>query len=167
MYPAVPRSIPRARQALREFARRRAGFAADDVDAVGLAVTEAVTNSVKHAYLGRPGAVEVLASVVRHELWILISDQGCGYRTAASDPGLGLGLAVIAGLCDDLVITERPHGGTDLEMAFRPAARRGARTADPSARRSCPPRLTSGRSRTPAAARPLPRPRSARGRGGR
>jgi hypothetical protein len=33
--------------------------------------------------------------------------------------GLGLGLAVIAGLTDDLVIIERSGSGTELQMHFR------------------------------------------------
>ena len=51
---AEPSSVPRARRALREFAAA-AGATVDQVDAVRLASSEAVTNAVLHAYRDEPG----------------------------------------------------------------------------------------------------------------
>ena len=83
-----------------------------------LAVSEAVTNAVVHAYRGRSGTVRVAGAVASGELWVLVSDGGCGYQTPPERPGLGLGLVLIADACDEFVIAERAEGGTEARMQF-------------------------------------------------
>jgi serine/threonine-protein kinase RsbW len=116
-YPAVARSIPQVRLAVTQFATR-SGIAGDPLEAVRLAVTEAVTNVVKHAYPGRTGAFHVTVAVADSELWVLVSDDGCGYQTPSQCPGLGWGLALIARYSEGYVITERGTGGTEVRMRF-------------------------------------------------
>lgn len=116
-YPAVADSVPRARAAVAEFARQ-AGMAKDRIEGLRLAVSEAVTNVVRHAYPSGPGAVAVTAGQASDELWVLIADCGCGHQIVSSNPGLGFGLGIIAHECDELVIAERSAGGTELRMRF-------------------------------------------------
>lgn len=116
-FPAIAESVPQARSAVAEFARQ-AGMAKDRVDGVRLAVSEAMTNVVRHAYPDRDGSVAVTASRASDELWVLVADRGCGHQTASANPGLGFGLGIIAHECDDLVIAERSDGGTELRMRF-------------------------------------------------
>ena len=137
-YPATPASVPPGAVArLAEFAAA-AGATDSQVDAVRLAASEAMTNSVLHAYRGEPGSIYVNAAVVSGELWILISDDGCGLKPRADRPGLGLGLGLISQLSDDCAIVSRPSGGTEVRIRFtlvRAAAESqssdGARTAAP------------------------------------
>jgi serine/threonine-protein kinase RsbW len=117
-YPAVAKSIPHARLAVTQFAAR-SGVAGEPLDAVRLAVTEAVTNAVKHAYPETTGAFHVTAAVTGGELWVLVADDGCGYQTPSRHPGLGCGLTIIAQLSEEYVITERATGGTEVRMPFR------------------------------------------------
>ena len=65
-YEAAPGSVAQARAQLAEFAAA-AGATAEQVDAVRLAASEAMTNSVLHAYRGAPGSIDVNASVVSGE----------------------------------------------------------------------------------------------------
>jgi anti-sigma regulatory factor (Ser/Thr protein kinase) len=116
-FPAVAETVPRARHALAGFAAR-AGSSGEQIDAVRLTSSEAVTNAVLHAYRGEPGAIQVTAAVVAQELWVLIADEGCGMQPRGDQPGLGLGLGLIAKLTDDFEIVARSGGGTEVRMRF-------------------------------------------------
>lgn len=115
--PAAAESVPRARQLVAAFARQ-AGLTGQRLDMLRLAVSEAVTNVVVHAYRGRSGTVRVAAAIASGELWVLVSDSGCGYQTPPATPGLGLGLMLMADACDEFVIAERAEGGTEARMQF-------------------------------------------------
>ncbi|HEY6584760.1 MAG TPA: ATP-binding protein [Gaiellaceae bacterium] len=75
-----------------------------------LAVTEACSNSVRHAYQdGREGAVEVLYELHSDRLVVEVSDDGEGFTVAdqaAAGAGAltegGLGIAIIRELADEL-----------------------------------------------------------------
>jgi anti-sigma regulatory factor (Ser/Thr protein kinase) len=77
-----------------------------------------VTNAVVHAYRGGPGGIHVNTAVVSSELWILISDDGCGLEPGANRPGLGLGLGLISQVSDDFAIVSRASGGTEVRIRF-------------------------------------------------
>ena len=96
-----------------------AGASGEQLDAIRLAASEAITNAVLHAYEETLGTVQISASCTLGELWLLISDDGVGLRSGSTRGGLGLGLAVIAQLADDFQIVRRSTGGTELEMRFR------------------------------------------------
>ena len=90
---------------------------------LALAVGEALANSVVHAYRGRAvGTVEVTAGLCDDRLLVAVSDHGCGLVPRPDSPGLGLGLAMISQVTDDLRIYEREGGGTELRMSFVMAA---------------------------------------------
>jgi serine/threonine-protein kinase RsbW len=117
-YPALPDSVPRARNAVTAFARE-AGAQGRRLEAVQLAASEAITNAVMHAYeASARGEVQVSASYIEDELWVLIADTGHGMRPRDNSPGLGLGLALIAQLADEFQILSRGSGGTELRMRF-------------------------------------------------
>jgi serine/threonine-protein kinase RsbW len=117
-YEAEPRSVAQARAELASFA---SGTGAPDVlvDGVRLAVSEAVTNAVRHAYPLEPGEVRVCASVAEQELEVVVSDDGCGVRSDRDDSGLGLGLALIHEVSDQMTLAPRASGGTEVRMRFR------------------------------------------------
>jgi anti-sigma regulatory factor (Ser/Thr protein kinase) len=105
-YPALPESVAVVRAALVDFAMR-IGASQATIAAVELAVSEAVTNVVVHAYrdAAEPGVVEVAAARASGELCVIVADAGSGLRPRPDSPGLGLGLGLIAQVSDgvDLV----------------------------------------------------------------
>jgi anti-sigma regulatory factor (Ser/Thr protein kinase) len=121
-YPAVASTVPKLRRALAELAAE-AGAAEKEVEAVRLAVSEAVTNVVLHAYRDSAGPVHVSADLAGSELWVLIADDGCGLHPVTDSPGLGMGLALIADLTDDFSIVSRSSGGVEVRMRFNVGAR--------------------------------------------
>ena len=117
-WPASPEHVGDARRAA-SAAARRAG--ADDpvLDAVRLAVSEAVSNVVVHGYRGRAsGAFVVAVEWERDELRITVRDEGCGMQPRADSPGAGLGLPLIANLAESFSVTAPPEGGTEVSMTF-------------------------------------------------
>ena len=68
---------------------------------------DVVQQAVLHAYRGGPGLIYVNAAVASGELWILISDDGCGLKPRADKPGLGLGLGLISQVSDDFAVVSR------------------------------------------------------------
>ena len=116
-YPAVADSIPRAREEVSEFAES-AGATAEQLDAIRLAVSEAATNVVVHAYGGSPGEIRLNACVDEDDLLIEVADEGLGLRPRIDGPGLGVGLALISRFADAFTIATRDSGGTEVQMRF-------------------------------------------------
>ncbi|MGN6870756.1 MAG: ATP-binding protein [Solirubrobacteraceae bacterium] len=117
-YPALAESVRTARHTLARFAAD-AGASREQVEAVRLAASEALTNVVRHAYPDVPGSVHITAAVAGGELCVLIADDGHGIHPHLHRGGLGLGLGLIASLCDELQIVKRCTGGTGLWLWFK------------------------------------------------
>jgi anti-sigma regulatory factor (Ser/Thr protein kinase) len=134
-YPAVPEAVPIARGALTAVATG-AGATGEQLEEIRLAVSEALTNAVLHAYGDdETGSFHVTAAIAGGDLWVLIDDDGHGLHAGKESPGLGIGLALISGLSDDFSIVSRASGGTEVQMRFdlRGAAS-GARVITPEGR---------------------------------
>jgi len=114
---AIAGSVSDARRRIVAFA---AELGADrDLQArVALAVSEAATNVVVHAYPDAgPRPLHVAADFEEGDLEVVVADQGEGLRTRRS-PGLGAGLGIIAETCDEFVVREREPAGVELWMRF-------------------------------------------------
>jgi anti-sigma regulatory factor (Ser/Thr protein kinase) len=118
-YEAVPGAVRAARVAVARFAAD-AGASTAIVDAVLLSVSEAVTNSVVHAYrdVSVPGPVTVSAKVADAELLITVVDEGCGWGAASDERSLGLGLTLIARQAADLEIIRGDTTGSEVRIRF-------------------------------------------------
>jgi anti-sigma regulatory factor (Ser/Thr protein kinase) len=117
-YEADPESVGRARAELAGFASR-AGASPTLVDEVRLAVSEAVTNAVRHGYPLESGEIRVRAFIGDDVLEVVVSDDGCGVHRAGTGPGdSGLGLALICEVADQMTLAPRSGGGTDVRMRF-------------------------------------------------
>jgi len=118
--PAVPESVAELRHTAREVAER---VGADErvANDVGLAVSEAVTNAVVHAYRDSArGALALSAEAADEKLCFEVTDQGTGLVPRKDSPGMGLGLPLIARLTEHFEVCPGPHGrGTRLCMTFR------------------------------------------------
>jgi serine/threonine-protein kinase RsbW len=88
---------------------------------IKLAITEACTNVVIHAYEeGETGDLEVDASVDDDErrLMVVIRDRGRGIVPRPDSPGLGLGLPLIATLAASLELGKDDDDNTEVRMSF-------------------------------------------------
>jgi anti-sigma regulatory factor (Ser/Thr protein kinase) len=117
-FPAQADQVRLARRAVAAYAREHGAV---DPDGIALAVSEAVTNAVIHAYVDelRPGDVEVFAE--RHPddgLEIHVCDEGRGMMPRSDSPGLGVGLPLVAKLAQRFRVESRPSGGTAVSMVF-------------------------------------------------
>ncbi|HWH15269.1 MAG TPA: ATP-binding protein [Miltoncostaeaceae bacterium] len=117
--PAEPDSLAIVRQAVTGVAEVL-GLPEERLDDLKVAVTEACTNVVLHAYAGDTGAMEVRVRQDDRSLVVTVRDEGAGIvpRAEKTSPGLGLGLQMIAALADDVRIAAGDGGGTSVRMAF-------------------------------------------------
>jgi serine/threonine-protein kinase RsbW len=120
LLPAAPENVVVARQAITGLCEGL-GFPSRSTDDVRLAVTEACTNVVVHAYApDTPTAqLELEATAVEHELLVTIRDRGRGMGVFTGAAGLGLGLPLIAALTRAVEMRAGPGGvGTEIAMTF-------------------------------------------------
>lgn len=119
--PSAAENIPLVRHAMAGFLEGHALPDALSSDVL-LAVTEACTNVVQHAYrdttVDGDGEIEVSAERARDTLTISVRDRGRGFAPRVDSPGLGLGLPVIAALTQNVEIRPLPPSGTEVVMTF-------------------------------------------------
>lgn len=124
---AVPSNVSVARIAVATFAAN-ADFSVPDIEEVKVAVSEAVSNVVLHAYPAGPGDVLLVAKVRDSELTIHVQDQGCGISDIekAKEPGfttlpehMGLGFSFIESFMDSFSIESAVGSGTTVMMVKR------------------------------------------------
>ena len=115
---AQPDQIRLIREEVKAYATENG---AADPNAVALAVSEAVTNAVVHAYVDapEPGEIEVVAQMVPGDgLEIVVCDDGRGMLPRHDSPGVGLGLPLVATLAESFEVQVRASGGPQVRMAF-------------------------------------------------
>ena len=120
--PAKPEYIALGRLALTGIERFRP-FPEGVLGDMKLALTEACTNSVQHAYDGGEGIVEIVYELHADRLVVEVSDSGEGFEPSEAVPQnseelaeSGLGIAIIQALTDELEIGERNGGGSRLRF---------------------------------------------------
>lgn len=121
--PAKAEYITLGRLALTAIARVRP-LSEETLSDLKLALTEACTNSVRHAYReGRAGTVEILYQIEPDRLVVEVADDGQGFEPADLGGGGngdlsegGLGIAIIRAVADEVEIDERESGGSRLRF---------------------------------------------------
>src|SRR5919204_6284901 len=123
--PARAEYITLCRLALTGLARLRA-LSDELVADLKLALTEAASNSVRHAYGDDAGSVEIAYELYGDRLVIEVVDDGEGFDPA-EDGTLGdlesmteggLGIAIIRSIADEFALSRGPHGrGSRLRFA--------------------------------------------------
>ena len=128
--PARAEGVGVVRQALAGLADALA-FDAAVLSDMKMAVTEACTNVVVHAYDSDSGMLEVEMRAAEEGLTIVVRDHGSGIQprpARAEPPALGLGLPLIAALSDAFELRGSAGRGTEVRMTFA-----YTRDADPAA----------------------------------
>jgi anti-sigma regulatory factor (Ser/Thr protein kinase) len=123
----LSREVPATAEAIGPLRRWVEGICADAGGScrqradVALAVSEALSNVVMHAYVGRTphGTMRIRTDTVEHRLLVEVEDDGIGIRPRLDSPGGGMGLALMAMLAADLELGAGPAGnGALVKMAF-------------------------------------------------
>ena len=84
-----------------------------------LAITEACSNVVVHAYADRePGPLLVDATLEDGGLTVVVRDEGPGIAPHPDSPGLGLGLPLIASLAESVELGRDEQERTEVRMTF-------------------------------------------------
>ena len=122
-YPALASQIPAIRHAVGDVARGL-GAGDDVLLQINLAVSEAATNAILHAYRDRAaGEAGDVRIVVRgngdRALVVHVHDDGIGLAPRPDSPGLGLGLCLMAHETERFEVCKSPDGGTEVVLHFR------------------------------------------------
>ena len=116
--PAQPENVSVIRHVLGAFAEALR-LPDDLVEDLRLAVTEACTNVVRHAYPPEhTGPVEISILPLEEHVTVVVSDHGRGIGTSSDTTGPGLGLPLIAAIADVVDLQPVPGGGSRVAMTF-------------------------------------------------
>jgi anti-sigma regulatory factor (Ser/Thr protein kinase) len=88
------------------------------IDDIRLAVTEACTNVVRHAYTDGDGTIDVAVTAGGQELEVVVADEGRGIGPSPDTRGPGFGLALMEALSDSLQVERRAGAGSRFAMSF-------------------------------------------------
>jgi serine/threonine-protein kinase RsbW len=106
----------------------RLNFTINDIEDIKIAVSEACTNAVQHAYPDRDdGRIEISYLMHKDKLEIIVKDHGKGFdpKNASSFKtneghvnkfGLGLGITFIKTLMDEATVDSSAGKGTTVTM---------------------------------------------------
>jgi anti-sigma regulatory factor (Ser/Thr protein kinase) len=121
-YPALASQVPAIRRAVGDVAR---GLGADEdvMLQINLAVSEAATNAILHAYRDRSvadaGDLRVVVCGDHDVLVVHVHDHGMGLTPRPDSPGHGLGLCLMAHESHRFEIRKAPDGGTEVVLHFQ------------------------------------------------
>ena len=102
----------------------------DEISDIKMAVSEAVTNCIVHAYPERVGKIYITAAILENStVRIVVRDKGCGIIdikqameplfTTLGGERAGLGFAVMESFTDKITVRSKPDKGTTVTMYKR------------------------------------------------
>ncbi len=125
--PAKPEYVVLGRLALSGLLKAH-GYSEDAVADLKLALTEACSNSVRHAYDERDGQVHLVFSMYEDRVVVEVCDDGAGFdieeidcSECAAVPGVGysesgMGISIIRAVVDEFDLRKLSDGGTSLVL---------------------------------------------------
>jgi two-component sensor histidine kinase len=108
--------VPRLRAAVAAFTRDHCDHSDETAQVVALAVTEACSNAVRHAYPGSSGELTLTGRVDGDQLTLTVVDEGVGLVTETRPAAGRLGLRLMRELATT-TITSDQHG-TRVHLRF-------------------------------------------------
>ena len=98
-----------------------------EISDIKTAVSEAVTNAIVHAYVGRVGEITIEAWTDKNVIHINISDNGIGienvkqalepfYTTKEGEERSGMGFTIMQNFMDGFEVFSQPNVGTRIYM---------------------------------------------------
>lgn len=103
-------------------------FTVPELEEIKVAVSEAVSNAVIHAYPDRAGTIRVMAEVAGEDFTVTVQDDGVGIADVeqarqpsfSTDPDrMGLGFVFMESFMDEVDVESRPGEGTRVRMRKR------------------------------------------------
>ena len=102
----------------------------DQITDIKTAVSEAVTNSVVHAYPGTKGDIEIVAEICDNNIYITVTDYGVGipdiekarepfFTTNPTKERSGMGFTVMEGFMDKVIVESNGKKGTSVTLIKR------------------------------------------------
>ena len=124
--PADAESVVLARQMVRGLVNFL-GWSDESRNDISIAVTEACTNAVLHAYPDGDGEYTVRAWVEPDRLVVAVRDEGRGIAPRVESPaaGLGLGLPLMLAIGDEVSFSSDSDGATEVRITFAEGGRGG------------------------------------------
>lgn len=123
-FPSLPQNVGLARSIVASFAAQL-DFTLTEIEEIRVAVSEAVSNCVIHAYPGRLGIVRLELTIDSGRLVIKVIDYGKGIEdveqakqaTFSTEPErMGLGLVFMESFMEEMEIISKQGEGTVVEM---------------------------------------------------
>ncbi len=130
--PSDPRFLSVARLTAAAVATRaEPPFSVADIEDMKLAIGEACTNVIEHAFPQdeSPGCIEVLFAAEEGAMRVEVADHGCGFDATLLPTGelddcpqeTGLGIPIMRSVMDEVDFVTGPGQGTRVIMRKRPA----------------------------------------------
>ncbi len=125
--PNRPENVGLCRVAVATFAANL-GFTLPEIEEIKVAVSEAVSNVVVHAYPGTEGLIALRCEESEGGIVISVRDDGIGIEDVAlarqasysTDPErMGLGFVFMESFSDEFTVESQPGKGTRIEMRKR------------------------------------------------
>ncbi|MFO8059607.1 MAG: anti-sigma F factor [Bacillota bacterium] len=125
--PARASNLGLARVSVASFAAQ-GGFTLTDIEEIKVAVSEAVSNVVLHAYPEGEGEVRICARLCGDELTVQISDRGVGIEDVSRaveashstlQGRMGVGFSFMEAFMDETAVESVPGEGTRIVMRRR------------------------------------------------
>lgn len=127
-FPSLPQNVGFARVIVATFAAQLE-FTLAEIEEIRVAVSEAVSNCVIHAYPFETGIIRLELTIEDATLGIKVHDYGKGIidieqakqATYSTQPErMGLGLVFMESFMDEMELISRPQEGTTVIMKKRP-----------------------------------------------
>lgn len=124
--PAQAAMVRELRNHARAFAAGR-GADPETAGIVAIAVSEAATNAVMHAFVGRePGTITLTCEAGPGEVRVQVTDDGRGMQPRTDSSGVGMGLTMLGRLVTRMSVRPGASGtGTTVSLVFRAPGVRG------------------------------------------